>query len=349
MRELSIAGRRVGDGRPCYIIAEAGSNHDGSLKRAFELVDIAADSGADAVKFQTFRAATLYPRTEVRPRYLRSLGVTKTIYQTIQDMEMPFEWLKPLADRCRRKRLVFMSTPFDEDCADRMDPFVPAYKIASYEMTHIPLLLHVARKRKPLIVSTGAADLGEIDRVARALGRAPYALMQCTAKYPAPAEAMNLRVIAALKRRYGVPVGLSDHSTDGVTAPVAAAALGANILEKHFTVSRTLSGPDHSYAIEPDELRDMIRAVRQAEKMLGSDVKKPHASENELREYRRGVFTLAPIKRGERLSRENVAVLRRGGKKETDLRPEHFPAILGKRAARDLSASELLRRRDVGR
>lgn len=349
MRTFAIAGRPVGDGHPCFIIAEAGSNHDGDLRRAFQLVDIAADSGADAVKFQTFRAKNLYPRTEVRPRYLRKLGIKKTIYQTIADMEMPFEWLKPLAARCKKRGIQFMSTPFDEECADRMNPFVPAYKIASYEMTHIPLLRHVAAKRKPLIISTGAATLAEIDRAFAALRRGPIALMQCTAKYPAPPESMNLLTIPAMKRRYGIPVGLSDHSATASTAAVAAVVLGANLLEKHFTVSRSLKGPDHSYAIEPDDLHGMIRAVRDAEKMAGDGVKRPHPVERELREYRRGLFTLSPVGRGERFTAANVGVLRRGGKPETSLRPEHYPSLLGRRAARELPAHHLLSRSDVAR
>lgn len=349
MRSFAIAGRPIGDGHPCFIIAEAGSNHDGDLRRAFQLVDIAADCGADAVKFQTFRAKNLYPRTEVRPRYLRKLGVKKTIYQTIADMEMPFEWLKPLAARCRKLGIQFMSTPFDEDCADRMDPFVPAYKIASYEMTHIPLLRHVASKGKPLIISTGAATRAEIDRVLSSMRPGPVALMQCTAKYPAPPESMNLLTIPAMKRRYGVPVGLSDHSETAATAAVAAVVLGANLLEKHFTVSRSLKGPDHSYAIEPDGLRGMIRAVRDAEKMMGDGIKRPHQVERELREYRRGLFTLAPVERGERFTAANVGVLRRGGKPETSLRPEHYPSLLGRRAARDLPPYHLMSRSDVSR
>lgn len=344
---MKIAGRPVGDGRPCYIIAEAGSNHDGRFDRALKLIDAAAAAKADAVKFQTFRAATLYPRTDVRPKYLRKLGVQKTIYQTIEDMEMPFEWLPKLAAHCRKRRIVFLSTPFDEECADRMNPFVPAYKIASYEMTHLPLIRHVARFGKPIILSTGAADLREIDRVVSRLRGVSLALMQCTAKYPAPPEALNLRAIPALKARYGLPVGLSDHSLDFAAGPVAAIGLGANVLEKHFTLSRKLSGPDHSYAIEPKELAEMVRVVRLAESMLGDGVKKPYAAERELRDYRRGVFTLRAVEKGEKLTRGNTAVLRRGGKPSTGLEPEHYPGLLGRKAKRRLPAHLLLRPSDV--
>ncbi|MBI3548554.1 MAG: N-acetylneuraminate synthase family protein [Elusimicrobia bacterium] len=347
MKSLRIGPRRVGDGNPCFIIAEAGSNHDGKLPRALKLIDVAADAGADAVKFQVFRARTLYPNTEVRPAYLRRLGVKKTIYRVIEDMEMPFEWIPKLHAHCRKRGILFLATPFDEECADKLDRFMPAYKIASYEMTHIPLLEHIARRRKPIILSTGGADLGEIDRVVRRLKGAPLCLMQCTARYPAPDDAMNLLTIPAMKRRYGVPVGLSDHSLDSNTAPVSATALGSNLLEKHFTLSRRLKGPDHSYAIEPEELKRLVRAVRSAEAMLGDGRKAPHPVEADLREYRRGVFSISPIPQGAKFSRENVAVLRRGGKPETDLRPEHFSWLLSRRAKRALDPHRLLRMQDV--
>ncbi|HAM34789.1 MAG TPA: shikimate dehydrogenase [Elusimicrobia bacterium] len=346
-RSVRIGGRCVGDGHPCFIIAEAGSNHDGNLSQALRLIDVAASAGADAVKFQLFRAQTLYPKLEVRPRYLKSLGVQKSIYRVIEDMEMPWSWLPRLYKRCQRRGILFMATPFDEDCADRLRALVPAFKIASYEMTHAPLLRHVARLGKPLILSTGAADAGEIDRALKGLPRSRVCLMQCTAKYPAPPKSLNLNVIPWLKARYKVPVGLSDHSADCAVAPVAAAALGANLLEKHFTLSRRLRGPDHSYALEPDELGRMVASVRQAESMLGSGVKVPHSVELELREYRRGIFTLLPIPEGARLTRDNLAVLRRGGRRDTGLDCGLFPKLLGRRARQSLPAHHLLEKIDV--
>lgn len=349
MNLVRIGRHAVGPGRPCFIIAEAGSNHDGKLGRALRLIDAAADAGADAVKFQLFRARTLYPREEAHPRYLRRLGVKDTIYRVIERMEMPFAWVPKLHAHCRRRRILFLATPFDEECADVLAPHVPAFKIASYELTHTPLLEHVARLRKPVILSTGGADVREIDRAVAALRRVPTCLLQCTAKYPAPPEAMGLRAIPWLARRYRVPVGLSDHSRDCRTAPVAAVALGAALLEKHFTLSRRLRGPDHSYAVEPGELRETVRAVREAEAMLGAAGKAPHAAEAELREYRRGVFTTAPVPAGAAFSRENVAVLRRAGRRETDLGPEHFGELLRRRARKALPANALLRRADARR
>jgi sialic acid synthase SpsE len=348
VKTVKIGRKTVGAGRPCFIIAEAGSNHDGSLARALELIDVAAEAGADAVKFQTFRAATLYPKNEARPKYLKKLGVEKTIFQTIQDMEMPFSWLPKLAARAKKRGLLFMSTPFDEECADRIEPYVAAHKIASYEMTHVPLLKYVARAGKPIILSTGAATLSEIDGVVAHLKGAKLCLMQCTAKYPAPPDSMNLKAIPALAARYGVPVGLSDHSLGASAAPVAAVTLGASLIEKHYTLSRKLKGPDHTYAIEPGELKAMVAAIRAAEAMLGDGVKKPHAVEAELREYRRGIFTTSAVSQGEKLSRANVAVLRRAGKPETDLPPERFDEVLRRRAKTALPAFTLLSRRNLG-
>lgn len=347
MKRIKIGRRTVGDGQPCFIIAEAGSNHDGKLSVALKLIDVAARAGADAVKFQTFRAKTLYPRSEARPRYLRKLGVTKTIFQTIADMEMPFEWIPKLTAHCLRRKILFLSTPFDEECAAVLSPYMSAFKIASYELTHVPLLKHLARTRKPLILSTGGATLPEIDGVLSHLKGAALALMQCTAKYPAPPSSLNLRVIPAFKARYRVPVGLSDHSLDATAAPVAAVALGANLLEKHFTLSRQMKGPDHSYALEPSELDRLVASVRQAEAMLGDGRKRPHAVEGELRDYRRGLFTIAALAEGETFTHANTAVLRRAGKPETDLPPVRLAEVLGSVSRRPLAAFHLLSESDV--
>ena len=346
---FKIAGRPVGDGAPCFIIAEAGSNHDGSLEQALRLVDAAAEAGADAVKFQNFKAERLYPPDGGSVAYLKKLGIRQSVYSLIKSMEMPYEWIPKLAARAKAKRILFLSTPFDEESADRLAPHVPAFKIASYEMTHQPLILHCASKGKPLIVSTGGADLGEVDemvRAARASG-APLALMQCTAKYPAPLSSLNLRTITLFKERYGVPVGLSDHSREPVAAPVAAVGLGANLIEKHFTLSNRLPGPDHSYAVEPDELKETVRQVRAAESALGSGLKLPDPVEKELREYRRGVFTVKPVPKGGRLTASNTALLRRAGRRATGLEPRDYPSLLGRRAARRLAAFTLLAPADV--
>jgi N-acetylneuraminate synthase len=349
MKTVKIDRFKIGPGHPFFIIAEAGSNHDGNFDQALKLIDVAADAGVDAIKFQSFHARTLYPNSRVTTDYLRSIGLKKTLYQMIEDMEMPFEWIPKLAAHCRKKKILFLSTPFDEEATDQLDPFVAAFKIASYELNHVPLLQHVAGKKKPVILSTGAATLSEIDRAVADLRKVPLCLMQCTAKYPAPIDSLNLRSIQTLSKRYGVPVGLSDHSMPPVPGPVAALALGANLIEKHFTLSRNLKGPDHSYAIEPAELKAMVQALREAEKMLGHGRKEPLPVERELREYRSGVFSLTAIKKGETLSRENVAVLRRTGQKETNLHPKQYASLLGKPAARAIPARRLMSAGDISK
>jgi N-acetylneuraminate synthase len=220
---IDVARRRIGDGHPCYVIAEAGSNHDGRLEQARRLIDVAVEAGADAVKFQLFRASKLYARGAGRSEYLK---LDRPIYDIIADMEMPYDWLPVLAEHAAGQGIDFMASAFDEESVDRIDPLVPAFKIASYEMTHLPLVRHAAAKKKPLIVSTGTADLDEVRETVAAIGRTPLALMQCTAAYPAPLTALNLRAIPTLKAAFGVPVGLSDHSRDPLVGPLAAVALG---------------------------------------------------------------------------------------------------------------------------
>lgn len=320
----------------CFVIAEAGSNHNGSLDSARRLIDVAATAGADAVKFQVFRAQRLYPRSAGVSDYL---GLETPIYDVIREMELPYEWLPLLADECRGTGVAFMATPFDEESADRIDPFVDVHKIASYELTHLPLVEHVARLGKPLVVSTGTATLAEVGETVAAVraAGAELTLMQCTAAYPAPFEALQLRAITTMREAFGVPVGLSDHSRDPVVAPVAAVALGAATLEKHFTLSNDLPGPDHRFALEPHELECMIRAVRDAKAALGDGRKEIEPAERELHAFaRRAVFATAPIAAGETFGDHNVAVLR-CGKLQAGLPPCELPAVLGRRAARALA------------
>lgn len=333
---FQIGGRQVGDGHPCFVIAEAGSNHNGSLEQACRLIDVAADAGADAVKFQVFRADRLYPRTAGFSDYLK---VSTPIFDIISSLEMPLEWIPRLAERAAERGLLFLASAFDEASVDALDPYVSAYKVASYEMTHYPLLRYVAGKGKPVIVSTGASNLDEVAEMVAEMGRighAGLALMQCTAAYPAPLESINVRAIATMKAQFGVPVGLSDHSQDAVIGPAAACAVGANLLEKHFTLSTLLPGPDHRFAVEPDGLRQMIQTVRAVEASLGTGEKIPHAVEGELRAFaRRSIFTLRPVAAGEALTSENVAVLR-CGKLAAGLAPRDLPSVIGTRAVRAL-------------
>ena len=347
MKTIDIGARRIGPGSPCYVIAEAGSNHNGSLDTAFQLIDVAAIAGADAVKFQLFRAARMYPRSAGTSDYLES---PTPIFDIIAAMEMPYEWLPRLVEHCANRSIAFLATPFDEESADRLDPFVGAFKIASYEMTHHPLVQHVAAKGKPLIISTGTATLDEIQEtvdVCRRAGNAAIAVMQCTAAYPAPLDSINVRAIAMLRRHVDVPVGLSDHSRNPIVAPVAAVACGASIIEKHFTLSNDLPGPDHRFAVEPGELQSMVTAIRDAERVMGSGQKVVAPVEEELRAFaRRSIFATRAIAAGEAFTLENVAVLR-CGKNRPGLAPAKLLSLMGRRAAHEIAGDRAIQSADM--
>lgn len=345
-RTVRIGPRRVGDGEPVYIVAEAGSNHNGSFGEALRLVNVAVEAGADAVKFQTFKAARLYPRTAGQSKYLNN---PRSIYDIIRDMEMPDEWVPRLAGHCRERKIEFLSSPFDEDSADLLDPHVSAFKLASYEMTHVPLLRHLARKGKPLIVSTGTATLSEVlsaVEVIRSEGNEQIILLQCTASYPTPLESVNVRALVTLREATGHLTGLSDHSRDPIVAPMTAVAVGACLVEKHFTLDNDLPGPDHKFAVEPHELRELVRRVREVERTLGHGRKETLAVERELRAFaRRSIFATHDIPAGTVLTANNVAVLR-CGTLGYELDPEQYPALLGRRAVRLLAAETLIRAGD---
>jgi sialic acid synthase SpsE len=348
-KQFNIGNKNVGPGFPCFIIAEAGSNHNGNFEQAIKLIDIAKNAGCDAVKFQTFTANKMYVQTFKPATYLIEMGINKSVYDVIQEMEMPLEWIPKLADYCRLKDIIFLSTPFDENSADILEPYVYAFKIASYEMTHAPLINHIAKKNKPMLVSTGAASMDEIDEALELLSKAnnkKLCLFQCTAKYPAPLDSLNLNVLELFKKKFNIPVGLSDHSLNHLLAPLISIGKGVNIIEKHFTISKYLPGPDHVYALEPAELKEMVSFIRDAELTLGNGDKNPHLVEAELRNYRRSIFTTQPIKRGELLSKDNLSILRRAGDSESDIKPKDFEFIIGTYSTRDLPINSILNKSD---
>jgi len=329
-----------------YIIAEAGSNwrmgtehRDKAMARM--LIDVAAEAGADAVKFQTYRPETIYVSNAGKSSYLAEAGIKDDIVSIFSDLSMPYEMIHELADYCRRCNIDFLSTPFSEDDFRAVDPYVPLHKIASYEISHVRLLELAARSGKPLILSTGASNEEEIDWAVRTFyknGGKQLTLLQCTAKYPADANSMNLLAIPRLIQRFKVQVGLSDHSRNPVVAPVGAVALGASVIEKHFTLSNQLPGPDHSFAILPDELHLMVKSIRQAEQMRGSGLKSVQPSEQELRSFaRRGIQALHNITKGSFLHEgENIGILRPGNQ-ALGVHPKLLSEIEGCKATRDIS------------
>ncbi len=347
MPRIQLGERMVGDGEPCYIVAEAGSNHNGNYEQALRLIAAAVEAGADAVKFQHFKAEKLYPRSAGESDYLKT---PRSIYDIIHDMETPDAWVPHLADYCHEHGIAFLSSPFDEASADLLEPYVSAFKVASYEMTHVPLLRHIARKGKPLIVSTGTATLAEVlhsVEVIKASGNDQIILLQCTASYPTPLDAVNVRALVALREATGLPTGLSDHSRDPIVAPMTAVALGACLIEKHFTLSNRLPGPDHQFAIEPLELKELVRRVRETEQVLGHGRKEVLTAEKELRAFaRRSIFATRPVAVGETLRADNIAVLR-CGQLGYGLDPEAYEALLGRVAARPIANETLIRLEDL--
>ncbi len=348
LSKVKIGERSIGEGEPVFIIAEAGSNHNGDFEQALRLIDVAAKAKVDAVKFQLFRARTLYPKSAGQCDYLK---IPQSIYDIISRMEMPYEWLPKLADHCRQHGVMFLSSVLDEEGVERLDPYVPAFKIPSYELTHLPLIQAAARRGKPVIVSTGVATLEEVVEMATAFRETDneqLIVMQCTGTYPAPFESLNIRAMATLREALQVPIGYSDHSRDPLVAPLAATAAGAHLLEKHFTLGNTLPGPDHRFALEPAELRLMVQKVRETEQALGHAEKSVHQAELELRQFaRRSIFALRRIEKGECFSKENVAVLRCGAL-APGLAPKEYPRVLGRRALRAIEAETTVQLADIG-
>jgi len=347
MEPFDIDGRPVGPGEPTFVIAEAGSNHNGDLETAKQLIDVAVEAGADAVKFQTFRAEDMYVEDSGNVEYLDD---ERSIYDIIESMEMPHEWIPILHDYCNEQGICFLSTPFDEQSAEVLSEYVPAWKVASYTSSHHPFLRTLAASEKPLIMSTGAHDLKEVREsvaVLESAGASGLALLQCVAAYPTPLEDINVRVIRTLAEEFGVPVGLSDHTLDPVTAPAAAVALGADVIEKHITLDKSMEGPDHQFALEPDQLAEMVAAVRDTEAALGTGDKFILDVESELHDKaRRAVHAVEDIAAGEEVTAENLKVLR-PGERTAGLHPKFYDEILGKTADRDIQQSAGLQWDDI--
>lgn len=337
MTTIGIAGRRVGPGQPVYIVAELSANHGQDFEEAARLVRAAAQCGADAVKLQTYTPDTLTINCDGGP-FRIGKGTPwegKNLYTLYGEAYTPWEWqpdLKKIADRLG---LDLFSTAFDTTAIRFLEEIgVPAHKIASYELVDLQLVREVASTGKPLIMSTGMASLAEIEEAmaaARESGATQIALLKCTSAYPAPPEEMNLRTIPDLTARFGVPVGLSDH-TLGIAVPTAAVALGACIIEKHFTLSRAVPGPDSTFSLEPQEFKAMVEAVRTTERALGRPDYTLGEHEAASRVFRRSLFVVKDVAAGDPMTSENVRSIRPG----MGLAPKHLEAVFGRRAKRDI-------------
>ena len=322
--------------KQAYIIAEMSANHGGSLKRAKEMIYAAGESGADCIKIQTYTPDTM--TIDCNNEYFQIAKGTwagENLYQLYQKAFTPWEWQAELKDTAKKAGIDFLSTPFDKTSVDFLEGIgIEFYKIASFELVDIPLVKYIASKGKPIIMSTGMASLGEIDEAVQAIyqeGNMQLVLLRCASAYPAVTDEMNLRTMQNMADIYDIPVGLSDHSMGSIGA-VTAVALGASVIEKHFCLGREIETPDSSFSMEPEEFKRMVSDIRQAERAIGKVVYGIENQEKDNCVFRRSIFTIKDIKKGEELTEENIRVIRPG----YGLAPKFYPEILGQTAAQDL-------------
>lgn len=328
MRDIKISDHYIGPSHRCFVIAEAGVNHNGSIELAHHLVDAAANAGADAVKFQTFDADRLAsPLAEKALYQLSSTDPAESQVEMLQRLQLTSENHYELKQHCDQRNMLFLSSPFEEASADFLDNLgVNAFKLPSGELTNLGFLRHVASKGKPVIMSTGMANLGEVEKAVEILGGVPLALLHCTSAYPADISQCNLRAMTTLSVAFDLPVGFSDH-TPGITAAIAATALGARIIEKHFTVDCSLPGPDHHASLEPNALSEMIKGIRDTEAALGNGIKRPQPVEmNTAAVARKSVVSLHDIPAGTMLTSEMLSVMRPG----TGIEPSFLKLLSGR-------------------
>lgn len=328
-----------------FIIAEAGVNHNGSMELAKKLIDIAIDAGADAIKFQTFKADKLVSKTAQKAEYQKqTTDAAESQHEMIKKLELDEAAHHELIAYCKTKNILFLSTPFDHESIELLDSLgMEIFKIPSGEITSLPYLRKIGKLQKKVILSTGMADLGEIEDalevlIAAGTAKENITVLHATTEYPCPMEDVNLKSMQTIASAFGVKVGYSDH-TKGIEVPIAAVAMGASVIEKHFTLGRTMEGPDHKASLEPDELKAMVIAIRNIEKALGDGIKK--ASPSELKNIviaRKSIVAARPIKIGETFTKINLAIKRPGN----GINPMRWDEIIGKKASRDYAEDDLI-------
>lgn len=335
--ELKIGNKYVGNGHPIFIIAELSANHLQHFDLAVKTIKAMKEAGADAVKLQTYTPDTITIKSDMEFFQIKQ-GTAwdgKTLYQLYQEAYTPWEWQPKLKEIAEGSGLICFSSPFDKTAVDFLEEMdVPAYKVASFEITDTPFIEYIASKRKPVIISTGIATLSDIEEALAACRRAgnnQIALLKCTSEYPTPLEDLNLRTIPDMARKFKVVVGLSDH-TMSISVPVAAVTLGAKIIEKHFILDRTLGGPDSAFSLEPYEFKAMVKSVREAEKALGETKYELTEKILKSREFSRSLFVVEDMKAGAIFTDANVRSIRPG----FGLAPKYFKDILGRKAKKDI-------------
>ena len=326
-----------------FIVAEIGVNHNGSLSMARKLVDFAKKCGADAVKFQTFTADSLVTRTAGKAPYQkRTTASSESQYKMLKKLELSRKNHIILKDHCDNIGIEFLSSAFDEDSADFLqDIGVKKFKIPSGEITNLPYLKHIARKKRPIIISTGMSTMKEVAEALAVIyseGNRDVTLLQCVTDYPAPYDAINIRAMLSMRKRFKVVVGYSDH-TIGMEVPIAAVALGAKIVEKHFTLDKNLSGPDHKASANPEEFAKMVTAIRNVEMALGDGVKRPNKCElKNMAVARKSIVSTRPISKGESFSADNIGIKRPG----MGISPMRIYSVMGKKAKRNFNTDDLI-------
>lgn len=328
MKKIKIGDRLVGDGEPCFIIAEAGSNHNGDMEIAKKLIDAAADAGADAIKFQVFSAEKHYSKKTP----LHS-GYKENLYDLIKKLEIPRKWLPRLKSYSDKKGILFFASPCDYEAVEQLEAIgVLLYKVASFEIVDLNLICYIASKRKPIIISTGLANMEEIQDAYLTCIKANnkgIIFLQCASVYPSPPRIMNLKSIETISRAFSVITGLSDH-TQGIHLSIASVAMGAKVIEKHFTLDRKMEGPDHPFAIEPDDLKMMVKQIRDVESAIGNGMKLgPSPEEKEFYEKaRRSVHAVCNIPKDTKIT-ENMLIIKRPG---YGIKPKFIDLIIGRKA-----------------
>jgi len=336
--EISVADKKIGPNHPPFIIADMSGNHNQSLDRALAIIEAAAKAGAHAVKLQTYTADTMTLDIAEREFFINdpdSLWKGKSLYELYKEAYTPWEWHKPIFDRCRELGLIYLSSPFDETAVDFLEELdVPCYKIASFENVDIPLIRKVAATGKPMIISTGMATIAELDetvRTAREAGCRDLILLKCTSSYPATPENTNILTIPHMAKLFDCQVGLSDH-TMGIGAAVASVALGATMIEKHFTLSRADCGVDSAFSMEPDEMRTLVAETERAWQALGKVSYGPTEKEKKSLIFRRSLYVVKDMKEGDILTKENLRAIRPG----LGLPPKYYDMLLDKRVNRNV-------------
>lgn len=326
-----------------FIIAEAGDNHNGDIKLAYDLIDVAVESGADCVKFQTFITEEVISKKSDKAEYQKkNTGNEETQFEMVKKLELTFDQFRMLSDYCKKKGIIFMSTAFDLISVDFLQTLnMPYWKIPSGEITNLPYLIKIASTNKNIIMSTGMAEIEEIEiaiDILKKHGAGSITILHCNTEYPTPMEDVNLNAMNSLGLTFKTDVGYSDH-TLGIEVPIAAVALGAKLIEKHFTLDRKMEGPDHQASLEPHELKEMVKAIRNIEIALGDGIKSPTKSEIKNRDIaRKSIVARCDIKKGEAFSETNLAVKRPGN----GITPMKWFDVLGKKANRDFEKDELI-------